>query len=161
ALGAAFLGAKQVVGVDLDKKAVKLAFENSVNSNLKNKVQWIAADIDAIKGEFDTVLQNPPFGVQKRGADRKFLAKALETGKAIYSVHKSQLNDKGLIKRLRASKQIFASTSPSQFLKNFIVKHGGKIKEVYTMVMTIPHMFPFHNKKKHEFLVDLYVIEKL
>jgi len=159
ALGAAFLGAKKVVGVDIDKDAVKLAFENSLRTNLKEKVQWIAADIDAIHGSFDTVLQNPPFGVQRRRADRKFLERALETGKVIYSLHKSLHKDKTFIKKLRASKANVVPVAPSPFLEGFIERRGGKIKAVYAMVMTIPHMFNFHTKRKYEFIADLYVIE--
>jgi predicted RNA methylase len=45
-------------------------------------------------------------------------------------------------------------------LKNFIEGHGGKIKTVYAMAMSIPHMFSFHTEKKHEFVVDFYVIER-
>jgi len=160
ALGAAFLGAKQVVGVDIDKTAVRVAFENSVRTGLKGKVQWIAADIDAIHGNFDTVLQNPPFGVQRRKADRKFLEKALETGKVVYSLHKSLLKDKTFIKKLRAGKSGVGPVSPSPFLRRFIEKRGGKIRAVYAMVMTIPHMFNFHEKRRHEFIADLYVIER-
>jgi putative methylase len=106
ALGAAFLGAKQVVGVDIDKDAVKVAFENSVRTDLKEKVQWITGDIDAVDGNFDTVLQNPPFGVQRRKADRKFLEKALESGKVVYSLHKCPDEDKAFIKKLKASKSL-------------------------------------------------------
>jgi putative methylase len=160
ALGAAFLGAKQVVGIDIDKDAVKVAFENSVRTNLKEKVQWITGDIDAIHGSFDTVLQNPPFGVQRRGADRKFLEKALESGKVVYSLHKCPEKDKVFIKKLKASKNSIAPVPPSFFLERFIEKHGGKIKAVYAVIMTIPHMFSFHTKRKHEFVVDLYVIER-
>jgi len=160
ALGAAFLGAKQVIGVDIDKNAVKVAFENSVRTNLKGKVQWIAGDIDTIHGNFDTVLQNPPFGVQRRKADRKFLEKALETGKVIYSLHKCPERNNTFIKKLKSSKTSVAPVTPSPFLKNFIEKRDGKIKAVYAMIMTIPHMFSFHTKRKHEFIVDLYVIEK-
>jgi len=160
ALGAAFLGAKQVVGVDIDKTAVKVAFENSVRVGLKEKVQWVAADIDAVHGSFDTVLQNPPFGVQRRRADRKFLEKALETSKTIYSIHKSLHKNKALIKKLRASRNGIATTSPSSFLTGFIERHGGEIKAVYAMVMTIPRMFQFHTKRRHEFIADLYVIER-
>ena len=159
-LGAAFLGAKQVVGVDIDKDAVKVAFENSVRTNLKEKVQWITGDIDAIHGNFDTVLQNPPFGVQRRKADRKFLEKALETGKIIYSLHKCPEKNNTFIKKLKASKTRIAPVAPSPFLKNFIERRGGKIKAVYAMIMTIPHMFSFHTKGKHEFVVDLFVIER-
>ena len=160
ALGAAVLGAKQVAGVDIDKDGVKLAVKNSLRTNLKEKIQWIVADINVIHGNFDTVLQNPPFGVQKRRADRKFLEKALETGKVIYSLHKSPQKDNTFIKRLKASKISVTPVAPSPFLKEFIEKHGGKIKAVYAIVMTIPHMFRFHTKRKHEFIADLYVIER-
>lgn len=159
ALGAVFLGAKPVVGVDIDKTAIRMAFENSVKTKLKNRVQWITADIDAVHGRFDTVLQNPPFGVQRRKADRRFLERALEVGNSIYSLHKSLHKDEVFIKKLRASGTKLMPVPPSSFLKRHIERHGGKIKAVYAMLMTIPHMFRFHTKRKHEFMVDLYVIE--
>src|SRR3990170_5292209 len=84
ALGASFLGAETVVGVDIDKAAIKAASANSEKAGLKANVQWITGDINAITGIFDTVLQNPPFGVQTRSADRKFLEKALEVGGSVY-----------------------------------------------------------------------------
>jgi putative methylase len=160
ALGAAFLDAKKVVGIDIDRDAVKVAFENSVRANLKEKVQWVTGDIDTIHGNFDTVLQNPPFGVQRRKADRKFLEKALETGKVIYSLHKRPEKDNTLIKKLKASKTRIAPVAPPLFLRNFIEEHNGKIKAVYAMIMTIPFMFSFHTKRKHEFVADLFVIER-
>jgi putative methylase len=160
ALGAAFLGAKQAVGVDIDKNAVKTALENSLRTNWKEKMQWIAADIDAVCGKFDTVLQNPPFGVQRRGADRKFLEKALDVGNVVYSLHKSPHKDKAFIKKLKTRKNGVMPSAPSPFLKKFIEEHGGKIRAVYAMVMTIPYMFRFHTKRKYEFAVDLYVIER-
>ncbi|MEM3700432.1 MAG: METTL5 family protein [Candidatus Bathyarchaeia archaeon] len=159
ALGAAFLGAKHVVGVDIDKSAVKMAFENSLKTNLKGKVEWIVGDIDVMHGKFDTVLQNPPFGVQKPKADRKFLKKALETGKVVYSLHKSPYKDKAFVKKLKARKNGIILAAPSPFFEKFIETHGGKIRAVYVTVMTIPHIFPFHTKKKHEFVAELYVIE--
>jgi len=159
ALGAAFLGAKEVLGVDIDKTAVKVAFENSVSTGLKSRVQWITGDIDAVCGEFDTVLQNPPFGVQKRGADRKFLERALKSGKAIYSLHKSTQNNSALTEKLKGRREDTLRVRSSPFLRRFIEKNGGDIKAVYPMVMAIPYMFSFHTKKKHEFTVDLYVIK--
>ncbi|MEM3577699.1 MAG: METTL5 family protein [Candidatus Bathyarchaeia archaeon] len=160
ALGAAFLGAKEVVGIDIDKTAIKLAFENSVKLKLKNGVQWINADISTVRGKFDTVLQNPPFGVQKRKADAKFLEKALATGKRVYSLHKSPCKDKRFMKKVEASTSGFVAAAPSSFIEDFVESVGGKIIAAYSMVMTIPHMFPFHTKKRHSFLVDLYIIEK-
>lgn len=160
ALGAAYLGAKHVVGVDIDKKAVKVAFEHSVRARLKNNVQWINGDVDVIHGHFDTALQNPPFGVQKRSADRNFLKKALETCDVVYSLHKHPERNDVAIKRLKATRTCIVPVAPSPFLEDFVVKHGGRIKAVYCMIMMIPYMFSFHTKKRHEFLVDLYVIEK-
>lgn len=159
ALGAAFLGAKQVLGVDVDRTAINVASENSVRTGLRDKVQWITADIDAVHGRFDTVLQNPPFGIQRRKADRKFLEKALETSKVVYSLHKSLQKDKAFINKLKGSGNPFVPAFPSPFLKNYIEERGGKIRGVYAMLMVIPRMFHFHKKRKHEFVVDLYVIE--
>ena len=159
-LGAAFLGAKQVVGIDIDKDAVKLASWNSAKMGLKNKVGWIAGDIDAVHGDFDTVLQNPPFGVQNRRADRRFLEKALESGTVVYSLHKHPREDKNFTKKKIKSHQPGVGVVPDPFLKKFIEEHGGKIKVVFPMIMTIPYMFSFHRKRKHEFIVDLFIIKK-
>ena len=158
AIGAALLGAKEVVGVDIDKTAVKLAWKNATKLGVKDNTQWLIADVDALHGAFDTVLQNPPFGVQKRKADRKFLQQSLEIAHRIYSLHKGK-SSKELVKRLEGHETQVIPVQPSGFLKNFIDKHGGKIRAVYTMVMTIPYMFKFHRKRKHEFLVYLYIIE--
>jgi putative methylase len=159
ALGASYLGAEDVVGVDLDKLAIETAVESSLKNSLAENVQWIIGDISTIVGRFDTVLQNPPFGVQTREADRAFLVKALEVGNSVYSLHNHPQNDKQLIKQLKASKS-FVQISPSPFLKKYVEQNNGMVKAVYAMLMTIPHMFDFHTKIKHDFIVDLYVLER-
>jgi putative methylase len=158
ALGASFLGAKEVVGVDIDRLAIKTASENQKKACLGN-VQWILGDISLVAGEFDTVLQNPPFGVQTREADRAFLVKALEVGNSIFSLHNHPEVDSRLIKQLKAS-QGFLQVQASPFLERFIAKNGGAVTAVYAMLMTIPHMFDFHTKLKHDFVIDMYVIKK-
>ncbi len=158
AIGAALLGAEEVVGVDIDKTAVKLARENATKLDLKDKIQWLVADVDTLHGIFNTVLQNPPFGVQKRKADRKFLQKSLKIAHRIYSLHKGD-SSKELVERLKKRGTLVLPVQPSVFLKNFIEKHSGKIRAIYAMVMAIPHMFKFHRKRKHEFVVNLYVID--
>jgi putative methylase len=159
ALGASYLGAQEVVGVDVDKRAINTAVENSRKAGLAGNVQWVIGDIKAIVGKFDTVLQNPPFGVQTREADRAFLVKALESGNSVYSLHNHPKADKRLIKQLKASSG-FLQVTPSTFLERFVVKHNGAVKAVYAMLMTIPRIFDFHKKLKHDFVVDLYVIER-
>jgi len=160
ALGASYLGAKNVVGIDIDKLAIRTAAENALKTDQVENVQWVIGDINSIDGKFDTVLQNPPFGVQTREADRGFLIKALEVGKSIYSLHSHPQVDIHLIKRLRSSGG-FLQVNPSPFLEKFVSKHSGVVKSVYAMLMTIPRMFDFHTKLKHDFVIDLYVIEKL
>ena len=158
-LGAAFLGAKSVVGVDIDRAAIVYASGASRQANLENRIQWVVGDIATVKGKFDTVLQNPPFGVQTRTADRKFLEKALEVGCRVYSFHNHPQNDKQLASRLGDSSIDLIQVRPSPFIERFVKAHNGSVKAVYAMLMTIPHMFNFHTKKNYAFVVDLYVLE--
>lgn len=160
ALGASYLGAKQVVGIDVDRLAIRTAAENQRKAGLDGDVQWVNGDIQSVTGKFDTVLQNPPFGVQRREADRAFLVKALEIGNSVYSLHNHPDVDKQLIKRLKASSG-FLQVPPSAFLERFIAKHNGEVKAVYAMLMTIPRLFEFHTKPKYDFVVDLYVLKPL
>ena len=140
AIGAALLGAKETFGVDVDKVAVNVARKNAETMGAKEKTRWIVADIDVMRGTFDTVLQNPPFGVQRRRADRKFIKKSLELGRRIYSLHKG-------------------GESNREFIKRFIERHGGRVTGMFPMKMDIPRMFEFHTKRKRSVQVDLYRIE--
>ncbi|UCE29124.1 MAG: 50S ribosomal protein L11 methyltransferase [Candidatus Bathyarchaeota archaeon] len=140
AIGAALLGAKEATGIDSDRVAAKIALINAEKMGVKEKTSWVVADIDAVCGSFDTVLQNPPFGIQKRKADRKFIKKSLQLGHRIYSLHKSGKQNRGFIKR-------------------FIEKRGGRVTGIFPMQTTIPKLFEFHTRRKHNVGVDLYQVE--
>ena len=140
AIGAALLGARETFGVDVDKVAVKMAQKNAEKLNAKEMTHWIAGDIDVIHGSFDTVLQNPPFGVQRRRADRKFIERSLELAHTIYSLHK-------------------AGEGNREFIKRFIEKRGGRVMGIFPLEMHIPRLFEFHTKRIHTVQVDLYRIE--
>ena len=129
AIGAALLGASEVFAVDVDRVVVREAQKNAEIIGVKEKIHWIVADIDVVKGRFETVLQNPPFGVQRRRADRRFVAKSLELSSIIYSFHKS-------------------GNTNRKFIKRFIEEHGGQILKIFPTSMEIPKMFKFHTKKK-------------
>jgi putative methylase len=159
ALGSAFLGAESAVGVDIDRLAVKLAAETSAQLGVKTKVDWVAGDVNAVAGKFDTVLQNPPFGVQKRGADRVFLEKALQVADVVYSLHNHPFTDEPLVKRLRRNAGLM-QVEASPFIARFVEAHGGRIEAVYAVLMTIPRMFDFHTKARSEIIIDLYVIRR-
>jgi putative methylase len=140
AIGAALLGAKEVFGVDVDGVAVRVAQKNAEKMGVKEKTHWVIADVDVVKGAFGTVLQNPPFGVQRRRADRRFISKSLELSSTIYSFHKG-------------------GESNREFIKRFIERHGGRVTNIFPLKMEIPRMFKFHTKKKRSIQVDLYRIE--
>ncbi len=159
ALGAAFLGAQKVVGVDIDEVAVRSAWGSSAKLGFRGVVQWVVGDISAVAGKFDTVLQNPPFGVQRRAADRKFLEKALEVGARAYSLHNHPSMDRHLVKQLKANKSGLLQVAPAPFLERFVKDHGGSVEAVYALLMTIPRMFDFHTKARYDFVVDLYVLK--
>ena len=139
-IGAALLGAREVFGVDVDGVAVRVAQKNAEIMGVKERTNWIVADIGVVKGSFDTVLQNPPFGVQRRRADRRFISKSLELSSTIYSFHKGGEGNR-------------------EFIKRFIEGHGGRVTNIFPLKMEIPRMFKFHTKKKRSIQVDLYRIE--
>ena len=141
-VGAALLDAEKGVGIDIDRLAIRKAKQSAKSLNLDRRLSWIIGDINTLRGEFDTVLQNPSFGVQRRTADRGFLLKALELAPVVYSLHK-------------------AGESNRAFIKRFIEANGGKVTSVFQMKLNIPRMFEFHTKRKHEVNVDLYRIERV
>lgn len=85
ALGAALLGAREVVGVDVD--AASLVVARAQAERLRAQVAWVEADVGSWRGEADTILMNPPFGAQVRHADRAFLDAAFRAGRVVYSLH--------------------------------------------------------------------------
>ena len=148
AIGALLLGAKEVVGVDSDHKVLETAEENlhSIISGklaVKGSIKFIQSDISDFSGKCDTVIQNPPFGVQKEHADRIFLEKALECGKRIYSLHKNGYD------------------KTREFITKLVESKGGEVEKVFPYKFPIPHLFKFHDKPVKEISVDLYVIKKI
>lgn len=135
AVGAVLMGAKDVTGIDVDKKALEIAAQNA--SMTKTSVNWILSDVEKITGAFDTVLMNPPYGTRTKNADRKFLEKAFDLAPTIYSIHKS---------------------STRNFVVNFVKKHERQVTQVRRMKLKIPHLFRFHQKKWADVDVDLFRI---
>ncbi|MHC1602504.1 MAG: METTL5 family protein [Methermicoccaceae archaeon] len=87
-IAAKLMGAEQVVGMDIDADAIATAHNNA--HRLGVDIELLTCDIAHPPIERDakgTVLMNPPFGAQRRGADRVFLRTAIEIGEVIYSIH--------------------------------------------------------------------------
>ncbi len=92
-LGIALLlmGAKKVYFIDLDDKAMKLCIDNYNQIKEEYEIgeaEFIIEDISLFDQEVDITVQNPPFGTKTEHADKKFLEKAFEVSKIVYSMHK-------------------------------------------------------------------------
>ncbi len=143
ALGAALMGADEVVGVDLDGNALNLAEDEAKKLKVQDKCRFIQMDVDDFKEKGDTVIQNPPFGAQKahrKDADRKFLKKALQVAPVVYSFHLTKTED-------------------------FIEKLGSSVSSVIThsfyYKFPLPRIYHFHKDEKREVEVVVLRIEKL
>lgn len=135
AIGAALMGSRHVVGVDVDERALALARENAKTVNVK--VEWLLSNISEVHGRFDAVVMNPPYGTRTSHADTKFLEEAFQLARVVYSIHKSSTRD---------------------FLLRFAESHEWRIDGVRNMRMKIPHLYSFHRKKWQTVDVDLYRI---
>lgn len=140
AISASLMGAKSVVGVDIDREAVKVAKKNA--EALDAMIEFAVCDIDSIVGHFETTIMNPPFGSWKRGADVMFLEKAIEISDTTYSLHK-----RGDFNR--------------EFLRRKISHLGGMVDRIYELEITIPRTFDFHQRERYPIEVDLYRILKV
>lgn len=123
AIASKLLGAASAIGVDIDKDSIDLA------SSYCGDVNFICSDICDLENDFDvdTIFQNPPFGSQKnakKGADLKFISKAIELSpKVLYSFH-------------------MASTE--EFLISYFEKNDLEITHIFRYNFPIPKIYEFH-----------------
>jgi putative methylase len=139
AIGAALLGAKEVIGVDIDKRQLEIAARNAQKLNLADKIRWINTDIQDYSLKVEVIIQNPPFGVQRadHGMDVVFLKKAIESAKIIYSLHKSGEKTQG-------------------YLRKFIQNQNAILDTIVPLQINLPHLYDFHRKKSYPVQIDLY-----
>lgn len=136
-IGAALLGAGKVIGYDKDAAALRQAEENAAKAGVE--AEFRQADIDDITESADTVIMNPPFGAQRKGADRPFLTAAMRCAPVIYSLHMSSTED---------------------FIQRFVRRSGYTATPLKRYKFGIPYMFEFHSKAKKEVDVTLFYILK-
>lgn len=140
-IGAALIGAKRVVGVDLDSRVLNVARNNALKVGVSNLIDFVAMNVLDLTGSFDTVLQNPPFGVRRKSSDRIFLKKGIEIANVTYTIHKYGLKNR-------------------RFITQFVLENGGIVDRIIPMKMALPPTFPFHTKTKYVVEVDIYRILK-
>ncbi len=142
ALGSVMLGADYVIGVDVDLVALKIALKSAETLGLREATSWVQAEISRLNLRgVDVVIQNPPFGVQQRHADRTFLKKAVELAPIIYSLHKSGEGNRA-------------------FIRKYVESLKAKPVLVKELRLELPPIFNFHRERRHRVDVDLWRIER-
>ncbi|MGA1872426.1 MAG: METTL5 family protein [Thermoplasmatota archaeon] len=144
ALGSMMLGAARTSGVDKDPRCLSLA-----GSNLRSCIEkgWIdgSMPLQLILGDVsdpsidiqdhDTVFMNPPFGAQKRHADRDFIRTACRKGSVVYGIHNGGTRD---------------------FVMNEYDRMGAGELDVFEGRMDIPHRFHFHTEEMR--IIDILIV---
>jgi putative methylase len=134
AIGAKLLGAKEVIGVEVDPNAMRVAESNMERMGVH--VDLVESDIGNFSKPCDTVVQNPPFGAQKgqKHADMVFLKKAFEIAPVVYSLHLSKTQD---------------------FVMRNIEYCGATVTLTKSYKLLMPHTYPFHRKDRKDFEVTM------
>ena len=148
-LASSFFNPIKVIGIDLDWSAVQIFKKNILYLNLEHIIYPICMDVNHFSFNKDfflddlqvTTIMNPPFGVQRKRADRAFLMSAFTFSHVIYSIH---LDHQDVFK----------------FISKFVGKNGWAIDYSFPFQMRLERSFPFHSKKMKEINVRIYRIIK-
>ena len=135
-IGALILGAKFVYFVDIDKNSLVIAQENCKGFN---NTKFINCDVIEFNKKVDTVIMNPPFGVQQRKADKNFLLKAFEMSENIYSMHKIESEN---------------------FIYKICKDHNFKVLKIIEKTFLIKKTYHFHKNKIYSVNILLLHLQK-
>ena len=140
AIGAALLGAREVVAIEIDPPVLAIARRNADQADVE--IQLIEADvknpqIHTIAGACDTVIMNPPFGAQQIHADRPFLDAALAIAPVVYGIF---------------------NTGSRSFISSYLAGRG-EIDEVIGGLLPIRRTFAFHKEEVRVIPVEIYRIQ--
>ena len=137
AIGAALLGAGPVTGLDVDPRVLPLAEAAARAAGVS--VKFLRLNVDAWVEGADVFVMNPPFGAQRRFADRPFWEKAFSLGDLAVGA--------------------FASSASRTFIARLAVDHGAQVVEVVPVPWNLPRTFPHHRAKSVRLAVDRWVIK--
>lgn len=136
AIGAALLGARTVVGIETDEASTDFARRAATQEGVD--VEFVTADIGAWDRAADVVVMNPPFGAQRRHADRGFWDAGFRL--AVRSVY------------------AFASADSRSFIARRAVAAGAHVLGTRPVAWELPRTFPHHTRRRVAIPVDLWTI---
>ncbi len=131
-VGAALLGAQRVDAFEVDHRAVAAARGRGAAWVAGTSPTWRTSPTDA-----ETVVMNPPFGAQQRGADRPFWDVAFARPRAVYA---------------------FALADSRTFIEAIAVERGARVEAHRPVPWTLGPTFRHHRKRSVALPVDLWVI---
>ncbi|HTT73792.1 MAG TPA: METTL5 family protein [Thermoplasmata archaeon] len=136
AIGAALWGAASVGGIETDPAAVGTARDAA--ARLGVAIDLRVGDVRDWTEPVDTVLMNPPFGAQRRAADRPFWATAFAVAdRAVYA---------------------FGLAASRTFIAARAVERGAHVEANRPVRWELPRVFPHHRRARVALAVDLWVI---
>lgn len=144
-IASAFLKPSMVLSVDIDLLALNILKENIFRLGLENVILPLCNDVNYLEFSKEplfsnlkiTTIMNPPFGVQKRTADRIFLEKAFSISDVVYSIH-------------LAGEKVF------NFISKFCEKYNWHIDNFFPYEMILERSFQFHTKKVKSIDVNIF-----
>lgn len=143
-LGALLLGAKKVYFIEIDQDAIKISKDNykrlKSEFSLKGCAVFLNQGIQDFDKAVDVIIENPPFGVKKRHADKIFLEKAIKTAPIVYSLHKSE---------------------SKCFIDSFCRDNNINSANITTFTFPLKASLDYHKKRIHRFYVGCFRLEKL
>lgn len=145
-LSTLILGAKKVFFVDVDRDALDIAQENlafveeKLGISLKRKAVFVKKDVKDFDEKVDLVIQNPPFGIKMRHADRIFLETAFKIAPIVYSFHK--IESKGFIAKFSDDKSF-------------------KITHFWSFDFPLKMTMKYHRKRIHRIKVGCWRLEHI
>jgi len=142
-LGLLLLGNVKVFLVDADEDALKIAKANyrKIKSefNVPGEAIFVHKDIKNFDEKVNLVVQNPPFGIKTKHADKVFLEKAFEICNLVYSFHKSE---------------------SKSFISKFSMENNFKISDVWDFNFPLKATQRYHTRKIRRIKVSCFRIVK-
>ena len=138
-IGSMLLGASKVYFIESESSALNIAKENVRNTRSEGLAEFFCMDVCEFDKKVDTVIMNPPFGVKNEHSDRKFLGKAFEIGKVVYSFHKSETKN---------------------FVEAFAKDNNFRITQVIDFEFPLKATMKFHRKKIKKINVSCFRFSK-
>ncbi|MGC2288956.1 MAG: 50S ribosomal protein L11 methyltransferase [Thermoplasmata archaeon] len=135
-IGAALLGAREVIGVEQDTVASQLAHDNAARAGVG--CVWVEGPVADYDRPAETVIMNPPFGAQRKHADAPFWNRAFALAeRAIYA---------------------FSLVESRTFIARQALARAARIEATRPVRWELPATFPHHRKPRVPLSVDLWVL---